>query len=247
MGMIPKEPTPPSTRMADYSWLFYGNVGVGKTTLANQFPSPVFIATEQGTTAMHAASIPIGNWQDMKLVLDALKTEKHGYKTVILDTVDVAYALCSTYVCEANGWTDVADGDWGRGWRAVDREWTNMLAKLRTLPVCTVFIGHEKSEEIVERIGSKDMATGRQKITSALPKSARGTLHAAMDFILRCELTENSQRILRTQPVENKRERIEVKARGHEGAMLPETVEMSFPALQDSFRNSFVKEQENNG
>jgi hypothetical protein len=68
-----------------------------------------------------------------------------------------------------------------------------------------------------------------------------------MDFILRCELTENSQRILRTQPVENKRERIEVKARGHEGAMLPETVEMSFPALQDSFRNSFVKEQENNG
>ena len=66
MGMIPKEPTPPSTRMADYSWLFYGNVGVGKTTLANQFPSPVFIATEQGTTAMHAASIPIGNWQDMK-------------------------------------------------------------------------------------------------------------------------------------------------------------------------------------
>jgi len=247
MGMIPKEATPPSTRMADYSWLFFGSVGVGKTTLANQFPAPVFIATEQGTTAMHAASIPVSSWQDMKLVLEALRTEKHGYKTIILDTVDVAYALCSTYVCEANGWTDVADGDWGRGWRAVNREWTNMLAKLRTLPVCTVFIGHEKSEEIVERIGSRDMATGRQRITSALPNSARGTLHAAMDFILRCELTEDNQRIIRTQPVENKRERIEVKARGHKDAMLPETVDMSFAALQGAFKNSFTKEQEDNG
>ena len=47
---------------------------------------------------------------------------------------------------------------------------------------------------------------------------------------------------LRTQPHEGKRERIEAKARGHEGAMLPETVGMSYKELRAAFRDSFGKE-----
>ena len=242
MSILPKEATPPSSRMADYVWHFYGEPGVGKTTLANQFPSPMFIATEPGTSAMHAASVDVSTWQDMKLVLDALRNEKHSYKTVVLDTVDVAYTLCTTHVCESNGWVDVADGDFGRGWRAVDREWTNMIAQLRSLPMCAIFIGHEKREEIVERMGSRDVATGRQRVSTALPRSARGTLHAAMDFILRCELTSDNDRLIRTQPVESKRERIEAKARGHKGAMLPETLPMSFKELHTAFKANFDKE-----
>jgi len=242
MGILPDKPSPPSERMADYSWHFYGEPGVGKTTLANQFPSPVFISTEPGTSGMHAAAVPISTWQDMKLVLDALKTEPHKYKTVVLDTVDVAYNLCATHVCESNGWVDVADGDWGRGWRAVDREWTNMIAQLRALPMCVLFIGHEKREEIMEKMGSRDVATGRHRVSTALPRSARSTLHAAMDFIIRCEFTEENERVLRTQPVESKRERVEAKARGHEGAMLPETLGMTFKELHTAFRASFTKE-----
>ena len=241
MGILPEKATPPSVRMADYVWHFYGEPGVGKTTLGNQFPSPVFISTEPGTSAMHAAAVEVGTWQDMKLVLDALKSEKHNYKTVVLDTVDVAYNMCATHVCESNGWIDVADGDWGRGWRAVDREWTNMIAQLRSLPLCSVFIGHEKREEIMERMGSRDVATGRHRVSTALPKSARATLHAAMDFIIRCEFTEENQRILRTQPVEDKRERVEAKARGCEGAMLPETLGMSFKELHTAFKASFKR------
>jgi len=242
MAILPDKPSPPSARMADYSWHFYGEPGVGKTTLGNQFPSPVFISTEPGTSAMLAASVPVNNWQDMKLVIGALKEEKHNYKTVVLDTVDIAYNLCATHVCDSNGWVDVADGDWGRGWRAVDREWTNMISQLRGLPMCTIFIGHEKREEIMERLGSRDVATGRHRVSTALPRSARATLHSAMDFILRCEMTEDNQRLLRTQPVENKRERIEAKARGQEGAMLPETLGMTFKDLRNAFKDSFSKE-----
>jgi hypothetical protein len=76
MGILPDGATPPSSRMADYVWHFYGEPGVGKTTLGNQFPSPVFISTEPGTSAMHAAAVDVGSWQDMKLVLDALQNEK---------------------------------------------------------------------------------------------------------------------------------------------------------------------------
>jgi hypothetical protein len=245
MGILPKEASPPSTRMSDYVWHFYGEPGVGKTTLGNQFPKPVFISTEPGTSAMHAAAVQVSTWQDMKLVLDALKNEKHGYKTVVLDTVDIAYNLCATHVCESNGWIDVADGDWGRGWRAVDREWTNMIAQLRSLPMCTLFIGHEKREEIMERMGNRDVATGRHRVSTALPRSARATLHSAMDFIIRCEFTEENERILRTQPVESKRERIEAKARGHRGAMLPVTLDMSFDALETAFREHMSEENSN--
>lgn len=244
MGIIPKSPSPPSARMADYVWHFYGEPGVGKTTLGNQFPKPMFISTEPGTSAMHAAAVPVSTWQDMKLVIDALKNEKHGYKTVVLDTVDVAYNLCATHVCDVNGWIDVADGDWGRGWRALDREWTNMITQIRTLPMCSLFVGHEKREEIMERVGSRDTATGRYRVSTALPRTARNTLHSAMDFIIRCEFTEENERILRTQPIEGKRERIEAKARGHKGAMLPETLGMSFKELQAAFKASFSKESE---
>ena len=80
----------------------------------------------------------------------------------------------------------------------------------------------------MERVGSRDVATGRHRVSTALPRSARNSLHSAMDFILRCEFTEENERVLRTQPLEGKRERIEAKARGHEGAMLPETVGMSY-------------------
>ena len=117
-----------------------------------------------------------------------------------------------------------------------------MISQLRGLPMCTIFIGHEKREEIMERLGSRDVATGRHRVSTALPRSARATLHSAMDFILRCEMTEDNQRLLRTQPVENKRERIEAKARGQEGAMLPETLGMTFKDLRNAFKDSFSKE-----
>jgi hypothetical protein len=238
MSKLPTEPSPPSSRMSDFIWLFYGSVGVGKTTLASQFHSPLFIATETGTEAMWAAAAPARTWEELKSVIEALRTEKHNYRTVVLDTIDIAYNLCETHVCEVNGWHDVADGDWGRGWRSLNREWTNMITQLRMLPVCTVFIGHEKLEPIMERLGSRDVDTGRQRVTTALPRSARSTLHSAMDFILRCEFTEDNQRMLRTQPFEGKRERVEAKARGREGAMLPETLSMSFKDLSEAFKNT---------
>ena len=243
MSLLPKEPTPPSMRMSDYTWHFYGVPGVGKTTLANQFPKPIFIATESGTEAMHAAAAPARNWSELKAVIAELADMKHGYKTVILDTADIAYNLCETHVCEQNGWTDVADGEWGRGWRTLNREWTNMITQLRMLPMCTVLIGHEKSEMIKEKLGSKMVETGMHRVTTALPSTARQTLHSAVDFIIRCEFTPDNDRILRTQPVENKRERVEAKARGSKGSTLPETVEMSFDKLATAFQKTLGKKE----
>lgn len=238
MSLLPKEPSPPSIRMSDYTWHFYGIPGVGKTTLANQFPNPIFIATESGTEAMLASAVPARSWSELKAVIAELAQGGHGYKTVVLDTADIAYNLCETYVCESNGWNDVADGEWGRGWRTLNREWTNMITQLRMLPMCTVLLGHEKSEMIKEKLGSKMVETGMNRVTTALPNTARQTLHSAVDFIVRCEFTPENERILRTQPVENKRERVEAKARGSKGATLPETIEMSFTALADAFKKT---------
>lgn len=238
MSLLPKKPSPPSVRMSDYTWHFYGVPGVGKTTLANQFPSPLFIATESGTEAMNAAAAPARNWTELKAIIEELGQMNHSYKTVVLDTADIAYNLCETHVCEANGWTDVADGEWGRGWRTLNREWTNMITQLRMLPMCTVLLGHEKSEMIKEKLGSKMVETGMFRVTTALPSTARQTLHSAVDFIVRCEFTPDNERILRTQPVENNRERVEAKGRGSKGSTLPETVEMSFESLSSAFKKT---------
>jgi len=244
MSLVPKEPSPPSVRMSDYTWHFYGPPGVGKTTLCNQFRKPIFIATESGTEAMWAAAAPASNWTELKAIIAELAEGDHDYETVVLDTADIAYNLCETYVCEANGWTDVADGEWGRGWRTLNREWTNMITQLRMLPMCTVLIGHEKKEILKEKLGSRMVETGMYRVTTALPNSARQTLHSAVDFIIRCEFTPDNERILRTQPVENNRERVDAKARGHEGATLPETLEMSFESLYGAFKKTLGNTKE---
>ena len=86
MGRVPKEPSPPSVRMSDYTWHFYGAPGVGKTTLANQFRKPIFIATESGTEAMWAAAAPASNWTELKAIISELQEGNHSYETVVLDT-----------------------------------------------------------------------------------------------------------------------------------------------------------------
>lgn len=76
----------------------YGPAGVGKTTAALQFPQAYIIDTEHGTD-FYAESINKSksavfntlNPDDIKDELRALLTEKHNYKTLIIDPVTQVY------------------------------------------------------------------------------------------------------------------------------------------------------------
>jgi len=76
----------------------YGPAGVGKTTATIQFPNAYVIDTEKGTdfyaeTIKKAKSVVLQtlNIDDIKEELKALATEKHAYKTLIIDPVTQVY------------------------------------------------------------------------------------------------------------------------------------------------------------
>lgn len=67
----------------------YGTHGIGKSTIAAQFPNPIFISTEDGIDSLDVISFPRAN--HINDVVGSIKTlikEEHDFKTVVLDSVD---------------------------------------------------------------------------------------------------------------------------------------------------------------
>jgi len=78
--------------------LVYGPAGVGKTTAAIQFPQAYIIDTEKGTSLYSdsinkAKSVVLQtlNPDEIKEELHSLLTEKHNYKTLIIDPITQVY------------------------------------------------------------------------------------------------------------------------------------------------------------
>lgn len=85
-------------------YVIYGPAGVGKTTLGASFPSPIFLqaAGETGLDALlKSGSLPESlarfpesqTWDEVGSVIRALTDEDHGYKTLVLDTMNGAEKL----------------------------------------------------------------------------------------------------------------------------------------------------------
>lgn len=67
----------------------YGTHGIGKSTVASQFPRPIFISTEDGIDGLDVTSFPKA--KHINEVVENIKTlikEEHNFKTVVLDSVD---------------------------------------------------------------------------------------------------------------------------------------------------------------
>ena len=243
-ALLPKRPHKPRAGMSQSRHMIQGFPGAGKTTFANTWPKPVFLATEPGTHLMTAAEVEIRSWADFMAVLDELEYTKHSFKTVVVDTVDNLYARCMETVCQDLGVQHVSDAPY-KGWDMLKQTWTKGIhraAALRTKEgqkLCPLFVGHTKLEPVRKRVDGRMVETGLTMHRSNLPGSGRGILHSAIDFLYAIDMDAEGMRWLITQPTDTGEARYEAKGRGTPDRMLPARIPMDFGSLRDAFDNTF--------
>lgn len=105
-----------------------GDPGVGKTSLAATFPSPIFIRAEDGLQSIPEEHRPdafplLQNVDDLWSQFTALINEEHNYKTVVVDSVTELETMFGRHVVESDPKKPKslaqAQGGYGAGFQAV--------------------------------------------------------------------------------------------------------------------------------
>ena len=113
----------------------HGTSGVGKTTFASNANKPIFIQTEAGQGLLELDTFDLAtSFDHVTESLDALLTQDHDYKTLVIDSIDHLEPLIWAKLCKENNWQSIADAKWGEGYtRAADlfRELMRTLESLR--------------------------------------------------------------------------------------------------------------------
>ena len=136
----------------------FGEGGMGKTTLAAMFPNPVFIRTEDGTASLagndNVSLFPLAtSTQDVLDAIEALATQKHDHKTLVIDSITQLATMVEAEIVAADPKAksiNQAGGGYGAGYSAAAekhrqiREWAGSLAYEKGLNI--VFIGHADTE-----------------------------------------------------------------------------------------------------
>ena len=165
--------------------IIYGPPGMGKTTLASEFPAPIFIQVEDGTPGGLELDTfgKLSSWDDVVEALGSLYTEEHEFKTVVLDSADKLEPLIWEAVCNENKWKSIEDPGYGKGYVLADAYWRNLLDGLNALrtdkQMQIIIICHSE----IERFDDPSTVS-YNRYDMRLHKRGRAILEDEMDAIL---------------------------------------------------------------
>lgn len=142
--------------------VIYGPEGIGKSTLAAQFPDPVFIDTEDSTRDMDVARFDKPtSWQMLKSQVAYVIKYPDVCKTLVIDTADWAENLEIEDLCNRNGWNGIEGAGYGKGYTYSSEEFgrlLNLLSEVIEKGINVVLTAHAKLKkiELPEEMGAYD-------------------------------------------------------------------------------------------
>lgn len=169
--------------------LLYGPEKAGKTTLASEFPAPVFLQTEVGTGKLELDTF--GKLTSYAEVMDAIGTlyqEPHDFQTVVVDSVTAFQPLIWAETGErgddkGNKKKRIEDFGYGKGYVYALAVWQEFLDGLNLLRIerkmNIVMIAHSK----VDRFDDPETVS-YSKYDIDLHDKARDLLKRDSDVIL---------------------------------------------------------------
>jgi hypothetical protein len=111
--------------------VLYGVESVGKSTFAAQFPKPLFLDIEQGTSHLDVDRCDINSWKQLTEALAEAKAT--DYKTIVIDSADWAERLCVEDLLATSKKTSIEDFGYGKGWVMVAERISRMLTSIDAL------------------------------------------------------------------------------------------------------------------
>lgn len=129
--------------------MVYGPAGCGKTTMAIQFPKPYLIDTEKGAEHKQYADLlnkaggvifQTSDFEEMLAEVTALLTEKHEYKTLIIDPITTVYNDLLDKAAKKVG------TEFGRHYGEANKSMKHLLNLLLRLDMNIIITCHAKNE-----------------------------------------------------------------------------------------------------
>jgi RecA-family ATPase len=172
INLLGLQPHKVSRDLSGYITFIYGPPKVGKTTLATQMPGALLLAFERGYNAIPGIiAQDVNTWGEMKQIFRELKKPEvqEVYKTIIVDTVDIAADLCQKYICNQLGIDNMGDGGWGtNSWSKYKKEFEDVFRGLTMMGYAVVFISHSKTGTDKDQTGKEFGYTKPTTQSSAL-------------------------------------------------------------------------------
>lgn len=116
--------------------LLYGVDGIGKTSLAAEWPEPLYLPTEgerPPSDVEMATPGTIETFNDVIDVFSELLTTEHEFQTVIVDSLDGLEHLVWAATAARLGVNSIEEPGFGKGYVEADTEWRNFLGGVSAL------------------------------------------------------------------------------------------------------------------
>lgn len=178
--------TKPAKQEKRLKALVFGESGVGKTTLAVNFPKPYLIDTERGSVndqyvdainQRGGAVFHTTSFDEIVQEVRELSSTPHDFRTLVIDPVTVLYEDMLSH------WERRVGSDYGRHFAAAKKEWRRLTALLSHLDMNVILTAHAKLQYADD---------GSFKVIGATYDGAKGTDYW-VDLSLEC-FRENGAR-----------------------------------------------------
>lgn len=196
LNLLDLQPTTISRDLRDKYILLYGPAKCGKTSFQAQIPNNLIFCFEKGVNFLPGVfAVDVPKWVEFKALLKQLEKDeiKQKFNTVTIDTVSLAYDLCTQYICSQNNVKTVGELAYGKGYALVKDEFTNALRQISMLGYGIVLITHAKVKNVkVDDDSTIEIASPN------IPDRAQDVVNALVDIIGYIDISYENGTAVRT-------------------------------------------------
>ncbi len=177
MIKLPTETQDPIFDIDHISMIIYGQPKIGKSTFCSRFENALFMATEPGLNYLKTKNVRVNDWNECLELVSILEKGGHGYKTLIVDTVDQLWAFCTEYVRKSRKVESLVDIPYGKGKDLASTAFSDLIARIVRLDMGMVFVSHAQMADVETTNGKVS------KFLPTIPERARAVILPLVDVI----------------------------------------------------------------